>query len=85
MEINKEFLKDYTPENNFFTSAKEMKLVESVLQLNDKTYEELTEIRNEVVKFYSEIMASVSREESFEYMDALQSVTAVIDNKIYRS
>lgn len=84
--VNKEFLKNYTPENSIFTSNNEIELIKLELKLEDKTAEELIQIRNEVVQFYSNEM---DKEEfrsvrSFQLIHSMQSVTTVIDHIYYK-
>lgn len=87
------FLESYRPADSMFTSRAEMTRVERRLKLADKSLEELREKRNEVVAFYRDRMATQRYEENGimrygekfdQYMEAMQSVTAVIDNLIYQ-
>lgn len=86
-ETEKQFLKGYAPKSEMFTSVEEMKEVETKLDLKNNS---LRGVRNEVVSFYSELMKierptikSMTTELYWQYMNAMQSVTAVIDNIIY--
>lgn len=90
-----QFLKMYSPQNKFYTSPKEIKLIETYLSIKDKTIDELEELRNIVVQYYTELLDGeviynenneyIGRTEKYwVYIDSLQSVTAVIDNNIYR-
>lgn len=90
--INADFLKEYRPENDGYTTIEEMHKVEAncikECNLNDikskEGYKGLKEVRDQVVGFYSGCMDNAeTREIEFGYMDAMQSVTAVIDNLIY--
>ena len=83
------FLTDYCPEDDFFTSNKEIELVANNLDLSEKTTVELRAIRNSIVKFYSELEDNElnikgKRTDNFwKFHTAMMSVTAVIDNYIY--
>lgn len=82
--IDKEFLADYTPDNEFFTSEREIKLVEGVLKLEGKTKKEANDILMEVLEYYGYLMDMEERD-SFRYWeleDAMLSVKAVIENYI---
>lgn len=90
-----QFLKMYSPQKKFHTSTKEIKLIETYLGIKDKTIDELEELRNIVVQYYTELLDGeviynenneyIGRTEKYWiYIDSLQSVTAVIDNNIYR-
>lgn len=82
--IDKEFLADYTPDNGFFTSEREIKLVEGVLKLEGKTKKEANDILMEVLEYYGYLMDMEERD-SFRYWeleDAMLSVQAVIENYI---
>lgn len=86
----KEFLKSYKPEDRHFTSCEEMYLITKKLGLSSKSFEELQEVRNKVVRFYSDIMTEEIEkygrltDREMDMMSAMQSVTAVIDNLMYR-
>lgn len=72
----KNFLFYYFPEDNMFTSQKEMDKIAEVLKLdNDKPEEWYRKLRNAVVEFYH-----VRIDSNFKYMYSMQSVTAVIDH-----
>lgn len=90
--LNQTFLKEYHPKNHFYTTVEEMQRVDEncILEytLDDikevNGYKGLQEIRNKVVGFYTQCMKNAKRREiEFGYMEAMQSVTAVIDNLIY--
>lgn len=82
--INKNFLLNYIPANRIFTSQEEIKQICENLDLNSKSKQELREIRNKVVEFYSPyIDKQYSENLEHDYMNAMQSVTAVIDKEIY--
>ena len=91
----KNFLKGYTPENDMFTSVEEIELVKKELELDNYPSNRIVEVRNSVVKYYSELMDNEiirddegnykGRSEDFwKYMKGMQSVTAVIDTYIYK-
>ena len=69
------FLAGYRPKDRSWTSQKEMDEITRVLRLNDRSREELTNLRNKVVSYYSGRMR-----QGREYMPSMQSVTAVIDH-----
>lgn len=93
----KTFLKTFTPESDFFTTASEMDLVEFVLQVHKYTQEEdIRALRNSVVDYYSDLMEAeiqydengkyISRTDRFwEFNNSMMSVTAVIDNYMYKT
>jgi len=69
------FLSQYFPEDNMFTSQEEMDKIAEVFKLyNDKSEEWYRLLRNAVVEFYHPKINRV-----FRYMYSMQSVTAVID------
>lgn len=90
----KAFLEGYRPADSMFTSGDEMTLIERRLKLNDKSVTQLREKRNEVVAFYRDKLATQRYRDADgnlrygdkfdQYMEAMQSVTAVIDNSIWR-
>lgn len=86
-EAVKSFLTTYKPESEFVTSLKEIRLVEDNLNIESHRHE-LRELRNTVVSFYSSLMDDDLRlqdlERFFAYMNAMMSVTAVIDNYAYK-
>lgn len=86
-EAVKSFLTTYKPESEFVTSLKEIRLVEDNLNIESHRHE-LRELRNTVVSFYSSLMDDDLRlqdpERFFVYMNAMMSVTAVIDNYAYK-
>lgn len=82
--MNTIFLSNYRPANDMFTTYDEIAEIERELGLEGKTKEQLTEARNEVVKYYSEairVLDSMNeRDEAYNTMLAMQSVTAAIDH-----
>lgn len=84
-----EFLTGYCPEDDFFTSNKEIEIVANNLELSEKTTDELRAIRNSVVKFYTELednefnIEGKRTDKFWKFHTAMMSVTAVIDNYIY--
>lgn len=91
----KNFLKGYTPKDDMFTSVEEIELVKKELELDNYPSNRIVEVRNSVVKYYSELMDNEiirddegnykGRSEDFwKYMNGMQSVTAVIDTYIYK-
>lgn len=85
----KEFLKNYLPENQLFTSELEIELIKDKFNLMNYTPEMLIELRNDVVRFYDDLMDNemewddegiLHRTSKFDdYLVAMQSVTSVID------
>ena len=75
-ESMESFLSGYAPKNRGFTSNAEIKKISKALGLDGKSYKELNETRNNVVKYYSNLMKGDDR---IKYMPSLQSVTSVID------
>lgn len=78
------FLKNYSPKEKGFTSSEEVRLVEN--NLNIEEYKDnLTALRNSVVRFYSELIGTGSdRDRTSALMESMMSVTAVIDNYAYK-
>lgn len=77
--MNTEFLLKYRPQDDMFTSFEEMHTIRVELGL---TRDNLQEMRNDVVKFYSSEMNKACEEgrDCWGLMTAMQSVTAVIDH-----
>ena len=81
----KTFLKGYSPKEKHFTSIEEIRLVED--NLNIANYRNnLQALRNSVVQFYDELIDENpnDRDMTYTYMESMMSVTAVIDNYIYK-
>ncbi len=71
----KDFLFQYFPEDNMFTSQKEIDKITEVLKLDsDKSEEWYRLLRGAVVEFYHPMI-----DQDFKCMYSMQSVTAVID------
>ena len=94
--INTIFLSDYRPINSHYTSFEEMEKINRALTINDfgmtlehyaknNSYNYLQMIRDQVVEFYSEkIQNAVRNSDEEKYLiEAMQSVTGVIDYYIY--
>lgn len=85
MNINQNILNSYSVSNEDFTTREEMNFIENNLlsgaNLKDLTKTMLKEIRNEVVTFYSDKMKNKFDSKTNNNM---MSVTAIIDNIIYR-
>lgn len=90
-----EFLKNYKPANRMFTSEDEIDLISETLNLPELDAEERCRTRNEVVRYYDELMdAEVIYDENGEYkcrtdkywelINSMQSVTTVIDYYKYQ-
>lgn len=76
------FLKNYVPKDRFMTTSNESEKIISELSLINLSVLSLRAVRNAVVDYYSTLM-KIDREK--EYMPSLQSVTAVIDNLIWKN
>lgn len=79
-----ELEKTYTPESRFFTTAKEMETVKTVLGLADLNDFELQNMRDMAVMFFNSKADNALLNDEKDGFDRLwnimQSVTAVIDN-----
>lgn len=77
-----DWLENYKPEDDHFTSKYEMQEISDNLDLKNKNVEELTEIRNDVVRFYDRLIdkAGDDRNKIHDFMTSMMSVTAVIDH-----
>ena len=80
-----DWLEDYRPEDEHFTSQHEMDLIALNLGLEGLTNEQLQEKRNEVVRFYHELKVKnqEDRDKVWDLSTAMMSVTAVIDHHKY--
>ena len=88
------FLKNYKPASQMFTSEDEADLISETLNLCELSFEERCQIRNEVVRYYTELMDAEVVYENGEYkgrtnkfwdlMQSMQSVTTVIDYYKYQ-
>lgn len=81
------FLNEYKPENRMFTSDKEIYAVKNVFCLSKMNYKELMNLRDNIVLFYGEkldktILSDIKEHDKF--MQAMQSITTVIDFFIYQ-
>lgn len=95
--INTTFLSEYKPANWLFTSKEEMEKINRVLPVDNDfrmtledyakngSYNYLQMVRDQVVEFYSEKMRKEVRnsDEEKSLIEAMQSVTGVIDHYIY--
>lgn len=84
-----DFLREYTPKDKGFTSSLEMKKIISKFGLDEGIgVENMRAIRNSVVRFYSNLQRGLliggTEERLDRNMEAMQSVTAVIDYQMYR-
>lgn len=90
-----DFLKNYKPENQMFTSEDEIDLISETLNLPELDFEERCRTRNEVVRYYTELMdAEVIYDENNQYkgrtdkfwelLNSMQSITTVIDYYKYQ-
>lgn len=75
----KNFLTTYRPTEKHFTSKKEIKQILEVLKPDNET-------RNEVVDFYDQLLdnayiGNTRTEEYYDIMEAMMSVTTVLDFK----
>ena len=81
----KTFLKGYSPKEKHFTSIEEIRLVED--NLNIANYRNsIQALRNSVVEFYDELIDENpnDRNMTYNYMESMMSVTAVIDNYAHK-
>lgn len=84
--MERRFLRQYKPEDDMITTEEEMELISLVFGLKGLTTEELRATRNAVVNCYSYLIKDDKQNgggKRYDYMDAMQSVTAVIDNVMY--
>ena len=85
-----EFLTSYCPKDDFFTSSEEIEIIRNNLEILGKTIDELRTIRNSVVKFYTKLkdnelnIEGKHTDKFWKFHTAMMSVTAVIDNYIYK-
>ncbi len=87
-DTEKQFLANYRPADEHFTSNKELEQVVKALNLKGMIAEQLRETRNAVVKLYdekldAELVDGKRTENFWRVMSAMQSVTAVIDSVMY--
>ena len=81
------FLNEYKPENRMFTSDKEIYTVKNVFCLSKMNYKELMNLRDKIVLFYGEKLDKTRLsdiKEHDKFMQAMQSITTVIDFFIYQ-
>ena len=85
-----DFLREYAPKDKSFTSSLEMKKIISKFGLDEGIdVEDMRAIRNSVVRFYFNLQRNLliggieNEKELDRSMEALQSVTAVIDHQMY--
>ena len=81
------FLNEYKPENRMFTSVKETYAVKSVFCLSKMNYKELMNLRDNIVLFYGKKIDKTrfsDIKEHDKFMQAMQSITTVIDFFIYQ-
>ena len=90
-----DFLKNYKPSFRMFTSEEEIDLICETLKLPEMSFEERCRTRNEVVRYYTELVeAEIIYDENNQYkgrtdkcwelMNSMQSVTTVIDYYKYQ-
>lgn len=75
-------LKNYTPEDEHFTSNNEIKYISNLLALNEMTVEEMRDMRNMVVLYYRHLLDGLIRGSELweKYWQGMMSITAVIDH-----
>lgn len=81
------FLNEYKPENRMFTSDKEIYAVKNVFYLSKMNYKELMNLRDNIVLFYGKKIDKTrfsDIKEHDKFMQAMQSITTVIDFFIYQ-
>lgn len=79
------FLRGYSPKEKHFTSIEEIRLIED--KLNIESYRDrLRVLRNAVIQFYNDLIDEHPNDKSmvYDYMESMMSVTAVIDNYMYK-
>lgn len=75
-----DWLKDYMPENEHFTSFKEIDMISEKLGLGELTDEQLSWKRNQVVLYYSNLKREEpDKDKAWKMTTAMMSVTAAID------
>lgn len=90
-----EFLNNYKPVSRMFTSEDEIDLISKTLNLSELDDEGRCRTRNEVVRYYTEMMdGEIIYDENNEYkyrtdkywdlINSMQSVTTVIDYYKYK-
>lgn len=80
----KNFLKGYSPKEEHFTSIEEIHLVEDNLNIPNYS-DNLRALRNSVVQFYDELIGDgADKDLRYAYTESMMSVTAVIDNYVYK-
>ena len=81
--VTKRFLYEYRPVNRMFTTTDEIKRITESLDLNNCKH--LKELRNSIVKYYTECLEIEDRntDKYFDLILGMQSVTSVIDYYIY--
>lgn len=90
-----DFLNSYKPANDMFTSEDEADLISETLNLCELSFEERCKTRNDVVRYYTELMENeIIYDETGEYkgrtdkywdlIQSMQSVTTVIDYYKYQ-
>ena len=87
-DTEKQFLANYRPADEHFTSSEEIEQVAKALNLKEMANEQLHDTRDAVVKLYDEKLDAEfvdgKRTENFwGVMSAMQSVVAVIDSVMY--
>lgn len=88
-EAQERFLGEYETKSRIFTSVEEMEKVKDVLGLKGMTGEQLSAMRNSVVRFYMNVTRKLrsenKMEEFFKKHNSMQSVSSVIDHVLYES
>jgi hypothetical protein len=83
-------VKDYCPQDDMFTSNEEIEMLDKHFNLNGMSHLELHNLRDMVVMFWGSRMREERKtngasDEFFNLMNAMQSITAVIDSFIYKA
>lgn len=86
-----QIVKDYTPKDDMFTSKEEIDMLNETLGLDKMTIMDLRNLRDMVVMFWGSRMREERHSNNMKFTDeymklshAMQSITAVIDNFIYK-
>ena len=84
-------VKDYTPKDDMFTSKEEIDMLNENFELEKMSTMDLKNLRDMVVMFWSNRMREERYSNNMKFTDeymklshAMQSITAVIDNFLYK-
>lgn len=77
--------RDYVPADRHFTSQDEIKQIDRHFGLTEMKRYDLQNLRDMAVLWYDAQMNDRSNPKFWDYMYAMQSVVAVIDNFLYKA